>query len=290
MADFLGLDFVWWQGVVEENTDPLKLGRCKVRIAGWHTSEKRLIPTEDLPWAYPVQPINSAAISGIGISPTGILNGTWVFGFFRDGKDAQQPMILGTLGGIPQHDPVEGLGFNDPDLVYPKKDMIGEPDTNRLAVNGATVHPVIATKDASADSATAGFNSTWQEPKSPYNATYPQNHVRETESGHIQEFDDTPGAERIHTYHKSGTFTEIHPDGSEVHRVVGKNYEIFFSDNNVHVKGKCNLTVDGDANVKIGGNANLQVDGNHKEVVNGTYEITSLGAMTIIAPTIDLNP
>ena len=35
---------------------------------------------------------------------------------------------------------------------------------------------------------------------------YPKNHVYETESGHIKEFDDTEGAERIHEYHKSGTF------------------------------------------------------------------------------------
>ena len=37
------------------------------------------------------------------------------------------------------------------------------------------------------------------------------NKVFETESGHVQEFDDTPGQERIHTYHRSGTFHEVDP-------------------------------------------------------------------------------
>ena len=48
----------------------------------------------------------------------------------------------------------------------------------------------------------------------PMISSYPNNHVYESESGHVQEFDDTPGAERIHTYHRAGTFEEIHPDGS----------------------------------------------------------------------------
>ena len=43
-------DFVWWQGVVEDRNDPLKLGRCRVRILGYHTDNKQDIPTATLPW------------------------------------------------------------------------------------------------------------------------------------------------------------------------------------------------------------------------------------------------
>ena len=43
----------------------------------------------------------------------------------------------------------------------------------------------------------------------------------------VQEFDDTPGAERIHTYHRAGTFEEIHPDGSKVIKVVRDEYELY---------------------------------------------------------------
>ena len=55
---------------------------------------------------------------------------------------------------------------------------------------------------------------------------YPYNHVKETESGHIVEFDDTPFAERIYEKHKSGTFYEIDADGNKVTRIVGDKYEI----------------------------------------------------------------
>ena len=65
-----------------------------------------------------------------------------------------------------------------------------------------------------------------QEPPSAYAAEYPYNNVVQTESGHFQEFDDTPGAERIRTQHRAGTYTEIRPDGSEVHKIVFINFVI----------------------------------------------------------------
>ena len=92
--------FVWWQGVVEDNDDPLKLGRVRVRVLGWHTDDKSEIPTDSLPWAAIVMPANNSTTSGKGWSPTGILQGTWVVGFFRDGLNAQEPVVFGTLGGI----------------------------------------------------------------------------------------------------------------------------------------------------------------------------------------------
>jgi len=90
--------FNWWIGVVEDRNDPEKLGRVKIRIYGYHTDSKVLLPTEDLPWAIPIHPITSAASSGIGITPIGPLTGTWVMGFFLDGEDMQQPAFLGTIG------------------------------------------------------------------------------------------------------------------------------------------------------------------------------------------------
>ena len=112
-------NFVWWEGVVEDRIDPLKLGRCRVRILGYHTNNKQDIPTDGLPWATPMQPITSAAMNGVGTTPLGPVEGTWVFGFFRDGKDAQDPVMLGTVGGIPQEPADPQLGFNDPNGRYP---------------------------------------------------------------------------------------------------------------------------------------------------------------------------
>lgn len=92
-------NLIWWMGVVEDRQDPEQLGRCKVRIFGYHTEDINVLPTEDLPWAMPMQPITSAAISGKGSTPIGPIEGTWVVGWFLDGSDMQQPLMVGTLAG-----------------------------------------------------------------------------------------------------------------------------------------------------------------------------------------------
>ena len=97
MLNFAGKDnFVWWTGVVEDVNDPEKLGRVRIRIIGYH---EEFVQTEELPWASPIMPMNSASAGGIGISPTGVIEGSWCLGFFRDGEYAQDPIIWGTVPG-----------------------------------------------------------------------------------------------------------------------------------------------------------------------------------------------
>lgn len=98
---FMGKDgFYWFFGrVVEKNSDPLQLGRVKVRVFGLHTDADNLIQDEHLPWAIPIMPVTSAGIFGIGQTPTGLVVGSHVFGFFADGKEAQIPIIIGSIAG-----------------------------------------------------------------------------------------------------------------------------------------------------------------------------------------------
>ena len=97
---FLGRDgFIWFVGVVEDRHDPEKLGRVKVRALGYHTEDKQKIQTAELPWAEVMQPTGANAMAGIGDSPIGIVEGTWVCGFFRDPASLQEPIIMGTLPG-----------------------------------------------------------------------------------------------------------------------------------------------------------------------------------------------
>jgi len=110
------------------------------------------------------------------------------------------------------------------------------------------------------------------EPSSPSHAQYPYNKAEQTLSGHLTEFDDTPGAERIMEMHKSGTFYEIHPDGSKVTRIYGDDFYIILSDHNLVVGGNLNITVQGDAN--------LLVKGNMKQKIAGNYDLTVHGNMT----------
>jgi hypothetical protein len=99
-------NFTWWFGVVEDRKDPEKLGRCKVRIIGYHTEDTGILPSSDLPWALPMTPITSASTSGIGSTPVGPVEGTWVVGWFLDGDEKQQPIMMGTLTGRPDKNPV----------------------------------------------------------------------------------------------------------------------------------------------------------------------------------------
>ena len=98
MKNFIGHDgFIWWIGIVEDINDPLTLGRCKVRCFGYHPAKKmNLVPTEDLPWALAIHPLNTPNLYG---APK---LGDWVFGFFLDSMSAQEPAILGYLPAIPE--------------------------------------------------------------------------------------------------------------------------------------------------------------------------------------------
>jgi hypothetical protein len=119
---------IWWTGVVEDRDDPEKLGRCRVRVFGWHTEDITIMPTNTLPWALPVQPITSAATSGVGSAPVGIVTGSWVVGFFLDGDEAQKPVIMGTLAGKPLAT-AEALSTQSQNLTAKNyiKDQTGKP-------------------------------------------------------------------------------------------------------------------------------------------------------------------
>ena len=256
MQNFMGKDgFQWFVGVVEDRQDPQKLGRVRVRCLGYHTEVHEDLKTADLPWAHPMNPITSATVSGLGQTPLGPVEGTWVVGFFSDAGEAQQPIIMGTLPGVPTSLPTKdgSKGFQDRlNGNYPK--YVNEPDVNRLAVNDTdNPHPTLTLRKADRDTAVGVANTDvttvvddivqadqsafWDEPETPYDATYPHNHVMETEGGHIREYDDTVGNKRIHERHSSGSGYEIFDDGTKVTRVKKDNYEIVSADEYCHIQG-----------------------------------------------------
>lgn len=93
---FIGGDFNWFTGVIEDIDDPDNLNRVKVRCHGWHTTNTSLVKTEDLPWATIMMPVTSASIQGNGGNHH-LEVGSWVVGFFRDGPSAQDPMVMGSI-------------------------------------------------------------------------------------------------------------------------------------------------------------------------------------------------
>lgn len=101
---------------------------------------------------------------------------------------------------------------------------------------------------------------------------YPYNNVTQTESGHIFELDDTKDRERIKLMHRTGTFIEMHPDGSEVHKVYGDGYEITVKNKQILIEGKCSVTIKGDSIVEI--------QGDKIEKISGDYQLLVLGNLT----------
>lgn len=128
-SNYLGRDgFKWWVGQV---ADPDKSGwggakesenkrrfnpdiegkkipehdvyerRCKVRIFGYHTISDRdgyVLKDSDLPWAHILVPSGmGSGIHGLGMTHE-YQGGENVLGFFLDGDDAQQPVIIGGFG------------------------------------------------------------------------------------------------------------------------------------------------------------------------------------------------
>jgi len=290
-----------------------------------------------------------------------------VMGFYRDGELAQEPVIMGTIPGIPENFAKQGSGFNDPRLDVPSaermsqdetgKGIKGVPgetldafpfppkdiktisggealitsftDTERKSLSGGSLYPREINKpttskyargsaDSSASAATIGIISsknsntkeldvvvpsfapsdafiplgtsvtdtvsglskvgtndylksddynflrqvqitkTIAQPNSAYSAQYPYNHVYESESGHLIEQDDTPGKERLHWYHRSGTFTEFHPAGMRVDRTNAHRFNIVTGNYESIISGEEKKSIISDYTLNLGGRLTLK--------------------------------
>ena len=293
MENFQGQDgFVWFTGVVEDRNDPTKLGRVRVRCVGYHTDNKTKIPTEDLPWAWVMQNIHTPSMAGWGDTPGFMVEGTWVVGFFRDTESLQEPIIIGTLPGVPNQAGNPNFGFHDPNRrsddeskpeynisKYPPTPLsssdhsINESDMNRLARNESGYsHKMLDTKNkhqAGYINIPVAGGTPFAEPVSAYQAEYPFNHVMESESGHIKEYDDTEEHERIHEYHRAGTFYEVDGGGNRTVKIVGDGYHIVAGSDHLFVGGNCNITVESNCNMYVKKDWNIQVDGDMNLLVQG---------------------
>ena len=296
---FMGLDgFVWFTGVVEDRQDPKKLGRVRVRVLGMHTEDLTKIPTTDLPWAHIMHPVTNPSMQGLGDTPTFLVEGSWVVGFFLDAVEKQQPLIIGSLPGYPQSVADTSKGFNDPIGKYPSSSIkhsdhsTKESDVSRLArglasethnsllrrrrtrLTGTSEVPTAGQPGLtnSQDFSTATKDGgKWNEPHpksvqsdtNPYpSSLYPYNHVFESESGHIFEIDDTPDYERLYKEHMSGTFEEIHPHGTRVVKVVYDDYEIVARNKKIVINASKSTAASG---------LDLTVNGAVKQKVTGDY-------------------
>ena len=137
---------------------------------------------------------------------------------------------------------------------YPDINFLGEPTTPRMARgtygNFPTTGPfgqfgTVLQKTYWQKELGVGFSvaenptDKWTEPdpQGIYGAKYPYNHVHQSESGHLIEVDDTPGFERLHRYHRTGTFEEIGSLGQRITKVVNEDYHIILNNDYWRVVG-----------------------------------------------------
>ena len=289
---FIDGTFAWFTGVVEDRFDPEEMNRCRVRCFGFHTEDKGILPTEDLPWATVMMPTTSSGTSGVGDSPHGLMEGSWVVGFFRDGPSAQDPIIMGSIASK-SSTRKKTLGFTG--LNFPRGDYVDQSDVNKSGREttyqagnsfqerepGETVNPIKTavppkvTTVAPDQADTYYAEKEWNElkPLNDHVPEYPHNKVNESESGHVFEVDDTPGYSRLNKMHSAGTYEEIYNDGTRQVKIIGDDYEVVLNNKNIHIKGNMNMTVDGDVRQMVYGNYHLEVEKDYTINVKGSKQV-----------------
>lgn len=206
--------FRWFIGYVEDINDPELLGRVKVRVIDVYSDMESQVSTTQLPWASIMMPSTSASVNWIGTSPTGLEVGSTVIGFFLDGGECNYPVVMGTIYGK----------FSNGESEIPPEARTAD------RLNKSTVGP---------------------EPQTAFNPKYPNNKTIRTKAGHVVEIDDTPNNERLHVYHKSGTYIEINNEGRLVIKAVGESYEVVANNKIEYITGDYTVNVTG--NIVING-------------------------------------
>jgi hypothetical protein len=152
-------------------------------------------------------------------------------------------------------------GFLDPNKEFPRKKYNNLSSVNEAVRSGET-HQLPLGADVDVPPLTA--------------TQYPYADIKETVSGHVLEFNDTPGGERILIKHNSGSGIELRPDGTVVVLATDNKVEVTHGDQTVIVEGNGQLTYEGDLTINVKGDFKVNCDnyevntkGDKKENIEG---------------------
>jgi hypothetical protein len=232
---------LWWYGYVVDINDPLQMGRVRVKVRNVYDS----IPDDKLPWA----PVMGSSINyqGVGdFTPVEVM--TEVIGFFADGDSKKRPVVMASMHNIP------------------------ELDEARHSVSALARGTQILDKQPLSNS---------PEPPSPYAAEYPYNRTITTRAGHAIELDDTPENERVHIYHKSGTYIEINSEGRIVIKSKDSSFEVVEKDKHLQVNGNLNVRVKGDMNALVEGKTAFTSKGDIDFITGGRMLLKAVGGVKV---------
>jgi len=270
-----------YRGVVEDNKDPDKRGRCRIRVYGLHTpvktvSETEGIPTSALPWAEPALSLFEGSISGFGLFSVPV-QGSHIYLFFESGN-INQPRYFASAPGVPKNKANVKDGFNDPSGIFPLSTLLGEPDWNRLARDVTDNTAIKVRDDNRIEDIPNGNSGTWSEPRPYYflgSNRYPNNSVLATHGGFVIELDSTPDQERFHLYHPSNSYIEISSEGEMIIRNEAARYNLIIGNSYEYIDGSSYRFIEEDENEIISGEKKISVKSDETKVVQGNQ--TSYG-------------
>lgn len=264
-------NFIPFMGVVQAYPDQVMSGRCKVRCFGIHPpADDMNVPVETLPWAM----VCNSSVGGVH-SPDP-KPGEWVFGFFLDGRDAQFPMIMGSIPGMsmgnldnPWADSSKQTLFNAVKLASPPAHTGVDNEASPLLTSVAAREPIMS---ASGE----------------YSVTPPSIQVKNRNATSINS-SEYHGAQVIAgddhcTMSFGGSVVQISTDGT-IHiqssgtmwNVSEKNAVDYSAGNRDVIigNGNYNITVNGTCNLKVNGDMNHTVTGDYAIGVGGKFSVIS---------------
>ena len=258
-------------GIVEDNHDRTNAGRVRVRAFGIHPPRvskdiEDSVPTKDLPWA--------TVLDGTYGVSTVIPNiGDWVFGFFIDGREAQQPMIIGRLPGM--HLNVPGLsgepgedGYLPPESVH----NYGKPELHRYQGGEDLDKGQTLIQRASQESeiAQALSEETFDEPPIAMPENNLNNRVFASKTGDnfivMGDGDEAESSDYILMSHSSGSVFQIDPNGTIFIKSFGDQYNTTDGVLSSYVTGSSHHNVQEDWSLKV-------ETGSGKVFINGDLDI-----------------
>ena len=252
-------------GVVEANNDLTNNGRVKVRAFGIHpprrnAGEEDEVPTDHLPWA-------TVLDGSYGVAPVIPNVGEWVFGFFIDGNEAQQPMIMGRLPGQHLQMPA-GTGEPGEDGYLPPEAVneFGKPDLHRYqGGEGASQGQTLAQRVFANTQIPQADGESFDEPPIMMPQNNYKNRVIKSADGDnfivLGSGMDGEGSDYFLISHSSGSVFQIDPNGTIFVKAFADKYNTTQGVESNYVRGSSHNTIDEDYTLKIGKSGKISING-----------------------------
>ena len=160
-------------------------------------------------------------------------------------------------------------GRADPDGKFPRPEYIGVSSVNNIARGTRKKNVYIG-------GSVPGVNLNLEPEPAP---EYPNNQVKETASGHVIEYDDTYGRERVMIRHKTGSGVEMRADGTVIISSTKNTIRLSLGDEKVIIEGDVEIAYQQNVKMRVGGDFDLDVAGNYNINVQGDLDENIKGSV-----------